>query len=235
MAKASLLLFIFSSLISFSSIAGLKELVELKSPFDLASLPYPANSLEPFIDQETMTIHHDFHHANYVKTLNENLKEKGVSLKDIFKSVSQKTDKVRNNAGGHWNHTFFWQILSKEPSQNTMPSKLKKEIEKKFGSVKKFKAEFENKGKEQFGSGWVWLIRNSKGELEITSTPNQDNPLMDDVVIRGIPLLGADVWEHAYYLKFRSERAKYLESFWNVVSWKRVHEYSEESKDMKLP
>lgn len=234
MRVSTVCLFVFSTLLSLSAFASLQGLNDLKSPFTLASLPYAANSLEPFIDQETMTIHHDVHHQKYVDTLNDNLKEKGVSLLEIFKSASQKSAKVRNNAGGHWNHAFFWEILSKQESNNTMPAGLKKEIEKTFGSIKKFKADFETKGKDQFGSGWVWLIRNSKGMLEITATPNQDNPLMNDVSVRGFPILGADVWEHAYYLKYRSERAKYLESFWSVVNWKRVNEFSEESKKMKL-
>lgn len=221
----------FSPLLSYAS---LRSLSKLESPFELGSLPYPANSLEPFIDGETMIIHHDLHHKNYVKTLNDNLKEKGVTLIDIFNSASQKSDKVRDNAGGHWNHTFFWDIMSGEESNTTMPRSLRKEIEAAFGSVKKFKTEFEAKGKEQFGSGWVWLIRNLGGDLEITSTPNQDNPLMNDAMVRGFPLLGADIWEHAYYLKYRNERNKYLSNFWNVVNWKRVHEFAEESKDMKF-
>ncbi len=214
--------------------ASLQSLIDLKSPFELSSLPYPANSLEPFIDSETMLIHHDLHHQGYVKALNENLKKKGVSMMDIFNSASQKSEKVRNNAGGHWNHTFFWDILSRDESSNTMPKSLEKEIAETFGSVKKFKTDFEAKGKELFGSGWVWLIRNTKGRLEITATPNQDNPLMNDVLVRGIPILGADIWEHAYYLKYRNERVKYLSNFWNVVNWKRVNEYSEESRDIKL-
>jgi Fe-Mn family superoxide dismutase len=234
MRVSTLSLFVFSTILSLPGYASLKSLNALESPFELASLPYAANSLEPFIDRETMTIHHDLHHQAYVDTLNDNLKESGVTMLEIFNSASQKTDKVRNNAGGHWNHTFFWEILSRNQSDNTIPKKLEKEIENTFGSMKKFKAEFEAKGKDHFGSGWVWLIRNDDGNLEITSTPNQDNPLMNDALVRGFPILGADVWEHAYYLKYRNERAKYLEAFWNVVNWKRVYELSEESKDMKL-
>lgn len=234
MRVSTLSMFVITTFLSLPGYASLKSLNALESPFELASLPYAANSLEPFIDRETMTIHHDLHHKAYVDTLNDNLKESGVSMMEIFNSASQKTDKVRNNAGGHWNHTFFWEILSRDESDNTIPKKLKKEIESTFGSMKKFKAEFEAKGKDQFGSGWVWLIRNSEGNLEITSTPNQDNPLMNDALVRGFPILGADVWEHAYYLKYRNERAKYLEAFWNVVNWKRVYELSEESRDMKL-
>lgn len=229
-----LALMILGQLFSVSAFASLKSLNAMESPFELGPLPYGANSLEPFIDQETMLIHHDLHHQAYVKTLNDNLKESGVSLLEIFNSASQKTEQVRNNAGGHWNHTFFWDIMSREESNNTIPKKLQKEIESVFGSLKKFKSEFEAKGKDQFGSGWVWLIRNQEGVLQITSTPNQDNPLMNDTIHRGFPILGADLWEHAYYLKYRNERSKYLESFWNVVNWKKVHELSEESKDMKL-
>lgn len=234
MRAFSFVLFVFSAFLSLPGFASLKSLNSLESPFELASLPYAANSLEPFIDKETMVLHHDFHHKAYVKTLNDNLKESGVSMLEIFNSASQRTEIVRNNAGGHWNHTFFWEILSRDESKNTIPKNLKKEIEKTFGSMKKFKAEFEAKGKELFGSGWVWLIRNGEGTLEITSTANQDNPLMNDVIVRGFPILAADVWEHAYYLKYKNERAKYLEIFWNVVNWKRVNELYEESKDMKL-
>ena len=209
-------------------------MLELKSPYELGKLPYAADSLEPFIDKETMTIHHDKHHQAYVTTLNENLNEKGVTLKSLFNKMSDKSDKIKNNAGGHWNHTFFWEMMSTEKANTTMPDELKKEIEAAFGSMEKFKAEFETKGKGQFGSGWVWLIRNQKGGLEITSTPNQDNPLMNHVATRGFPILGADIWEHAYYLKYRNERIKYLQNFWNVVNWKRVGEYAVESKTLKL-
>ena len=225
---------LFSVLMNADAHAGLKSLNKLLSPFELSSLPYPANSLEPFIDKETMTIHHDKHHQAYVDTLNENLKETGVSMMEIFSTASQRTDKVRDNAGGHWNHTFFWEILSRDEAKNTIPSKLKKEIESAFGSMKKFKKEFETAGKGLFGSGWVWLIRNMEGDLQIVSTPNQDNPLMNDAMTRGLPILGADVWEHAYYLKYQNKRDEYLTSFWKVVNWKKVHELNEEAKNMKL-
>lgn len=225
---------LLSSIISLSAHAGLKSLNEMSSPFELGSLPYAANSLEPYVDRETMLLHHDKHHQSYVDKLNENFKEEGVNLLDIFTQASQKTDAVRNNAGGHWNHTFFWSILSGDESQQTIPSRLKKEIEDKFGSMKSFKEQFEEAGKGQFGSGWVWLIRNKYGELQITSTSNQDNPLMDDAIHRGWPILGADVWEHAYYLKYYNERGKYLKNFWNVVNWKEVNRLNEEAKELKV-
>jgi superoxide dismutase, Fe-Mn family len=216
------------------AMASFKELNKMSSPFHLAPLPFAAKSLEPFIDQVTMEIHHGKHHQSYVDNLNKALGENRNSILDIFKDVSKRSDDVRNNAGGHWNHTFFWSVLSAEKGDQQVPKKLNKDIEKTFGSMKKFREEFEKKGAEQFGSGWVWLIR-KEGKLKITSTPNQDNPLMDDAAERGWPILGADVWEHAYYLKYKNERKRYLQNFWNVVNWRKVNEYYEETAKNKLP
>jgi len=226
---------LFALLMSYSVHANLKSLNQMESPFELGILPLAANSLEPLIDKETMLIHHDQIHQDHVTLLNENLKENDVTILDIFLSASQRTEPVRNNAGGHWNHTFLWSVLSRESDKHTMPSQMQKEIEASFGTVKKFKAEFEAAGMEQFGAGWVWLIRNAEGNLQITSTPNQDNPLMNDAISRGYPILGADLWEHAYYRKYQNKRSEYLKNFWTVVNWKKVHQLFNEAKHLKLP
>lgn len=218
--------------LTLSAQAGLKEINELKSPYTLGALPYSAKSLEPFIDAQTMNIHHGKHHKAYVDKLNDALKEKDKTLIDLLKSISKQEAAVRNNAGGHWNHTFFWNIMSGKKADHKMSDSFKNEINKKFGSFENFKKEFETKGIGQFGSGWVWLIRNSAGELQIVSTPNQDNPLMDDAKEKGWPILGADVWEHAYYLKYKNERNKYLESFWSIVNWSMVEQLDAEVKKM---
>ena len=216
--------------LSLSTFAGLKEINELKSPYKLGALPYSAKSLELFIDAQTMTIHHDKHHQAYVDKLNEAYKEKDKTLVDLLRGISKQDVAVRNNAGGHWNHTFFWNIMSGKKADHKISDAFKEELAKTFGSFENFKKEFEAKGAAQFGSGWVWLIRNAEGKLQIVSTANQDNPIMDDSKERGWPILGADIWEHAYYLKYKNERAKYLEKFWNVVNWKMVESLDAETK-----
>lgn len=221
--------------LSFHSFAGLKDLNELKSPFTLAPLPYDAKSLDPAIDEETMKLHHDKHHQAYVDKANTALGEKKVTLLSLLGKASKQEKAVRNNAGGHWNHTFFWDVLSGDKANNEVPAELKAEIEKTFGGWDKFTAAFEKAGADQFGSGWAWLIVNKTGKLEITSTPNQDNPIMNDVKTRGWPVLGADVWEHAYYLKYRNQRADYLKNFWSIVNWKKVNELRNEAKGLRLP
>ncbi len=214
--------------------ANVKQINLQMSPFKLAPLPYAENSLEKAIDEETMKIHHGKHHRAYVDNLNKALGDQKVSLIDLITNASSATPTVRNNAGGHWNHTFFWSILSGKESDNKIPTRLEKEIVSKWGSLDKFKEEFERAGAGQFGSGWVWLIRTSDG-LKITATPNQDNPLMDVVTLRGWPVLGADIWEHAYYLKYQNRRAEYLKGFWSVVNWKMVDELNQEAIKSKLP
>lgn len=224
------------ALIFVSSLAdaSLKQINLQKSPFKLAPLPYSENSLEKAIDAETMKIHHGKHHQAYVDNLNKALGAQKVSLIELLKNVSTATPAVRNNAGGHWNHTFFWSILSGKDADNKIPARLEKEIISKWGSLDKFKEEFEKAGAGQFGSGWVWLIQTSEG-LQITTTSNQDNPLMDVAGVRGWPILGADVWEHAYYLKYQNRRAEYLKGFWSVVNWKMVDELNQEALKSKLP
>lgn len=188
--------------------------------FELAPLPYANDALEPHFDKLTMEIHHDRHHKAYVDNLNKALEGSAAasqSIEEILKNVSKQPVAVRNNGGGHWNHTFFWNILSPKGG-GTPKGTLAAAIDKKFGSFDKFKEEFAKAALGRFGSGWVWLTANN-GELAISSTPNQDNPLMDLAEAKGIPLIGLDVWEHAYYLKYQNKRADYVTAFWNLVGW----------------
>jgi len=192
--------------------------------FILAPLPYAHDALEPYIDKLTMEIHHGKHHQAYVTNLNNAVagtELESMDLLEIFRNMSRFPASVRNNGGGHWNHTMFWEILG--PNGGGKPSgKLLSEIEKQWGSFEKFKEEFNKAGLGRFGSGWAWLIVDAQKQLQITSTPNQDNPFMDVAEKQGFPILGADVWEHAYYLKYQNRRGEYLENFWKVVNWKEV-------------
>lgn len=194
--------------------------------FTLPALPYAHNALEPHIDELTMQIHHGKHHQAYVDNLNKAIAgtpNENKSLEDLVEAAGSISPAVRNNGGGHWNHTFFWNSLS--PKGGGSPSgKLADMINEAFGSFDEFKTKFQAAGAGRFGSGWVWLIIKKEGNLEITSTPNQDNPLMDVAENPGIPLLGVDVWEHAYYLKYQNKRPDYLAAIWNVVSWEKVAE-----------
>jgi Fe-Mn family superoxide dismutase len=191
-------------------------------------LPYAYNALEPFIDAMTMEIHHTKHAAGYTKNLNdacvaEKLDIKTTSITSLLASISKYSSKMRNNAGGHYNHELFWQSMQVAPT--TLPTgQFLKEIEKSFGSFADFQKAFTEAAKNRFGSGWAWLIVNEKNELAICSTPNQDNPLMDIAETKGFPLLGLDVWEHAYYLKYQNKRADYISNWWNLVNWKFVED-----------
>jgi Fe-Mn family superoxide dismutase len=198
--------------------------------FELPPLPYPKEALEPHIDALTMEIHHDRHHKAYVDNLNKaiagNAALEAKSLDALIGDLASVPDNirgpVRNNGGGHWNHSFFWKILS--PRAGGAPSgKLGDAIKTTFGSFADFQAKFEATGIGRFGSGWAWLVSNG-GKLEIVSTPNQDNPLMGKAIAgcEGKPLLGVDVWEHAYYLKYQNKRADYLKAVWNVIDWNAV-------------
>ncbi len=213
--------------------ASLKDLGAQAAPFKLAPLPYAANSLEKAFDEQTMTLHHGKHHQAYVDNANKALEGKKATMIELLKSASKQSPAIRNNVGGHWNHTFFWSVLSGKDSDNQISERLRKGLTAKWGSVEKFQEEFEKAGAGQFGSGWVWLVRTDSG-LEIVSTPNQDNPLMDTVAKRGWPILGADVWEHAYYLRYQNKRADYLKGFWKVVNWKMVESYDQEASKTKL-
>ena len=194
--------------------------------FTLPPLPYAYDALEPTIDAQTMQLHHSKHHQAYVDKLNEGVSEdpslEGKSLEEILAVISTQPKKVRNNGGGHWNHSFFWETMVGGGSQPS--GRLAEAIDAKFGSLDALKAKFNEAGVGQFGSGWAWLIVGQDGELAIVSTPNQDNPLMDDAPVKGTPILGNDVWEHAYYLKYQNRRPEYLAAWWNVVNWEKVAE-----------
>lgn len=206
------------------------KLNQLRSPFKLPDLPYAPNALEACVDEATMKIHHGLHHQAYVNNLNAAIDNQDVDLISLLKNVSERGNAVRNNGGGHWNHSFFWTVMTDKEDNKNISDDLKNEITSTFGSFENFQEAFEKAGMTQFGSGWAWLIRNAKGELEICATANQDNPLMDVATVKGTPLLGVDVWEHAYYLKYQNKRAEYLKSFWKVVNWKQVEQYSNEAK-----
>jgi Fe-Mn family superoxide dismutase len=194
--------------------------------FTLPALPYAYDALEPHIDAQTMQIHHGKHHQAYVDNLNKAIAgtpNENKSLEELVENAGSISPAVRNNGGGHWNHTFFWYSLS--ANAGGAPSgKLADAINKSFGSFDEFKTKFAAAGLGRFGSGWVWLIVKPDGKLEITSTPNQDNPLMDAAETKGVPILGVDVWEHAYYLKYQNRRPDYLAAIWNVINWKKVEE-----------
>ena len=193
--------------------------------FTLPQLPYAHDALEPHIDKLTMQIHHGKHHQAYVDNLNKAIAgtpNENKSLEDLVKAAGTISPAVRNNGGGHWNHSFFWESLA-AGSGDAPTGKLADAINLTFGSFADFKDKFNNAGMTRFGSGWAWLIVKD-GKLEISSTPNQDNPLMDVAEVKGTPVLGVDVWEHAYYLKYQNKRAEYLAAFWNVVNWKKVAE-----------
>lgn len=194
--------------------------------FELAPLPYPSNALEPHIDQQTMEIHHDKHHAAYVNNLNKALEGhpelQSKSLEELLTGLAGLPEgirtAVRNNGGGHANHSLFWQLLS--PNGGGEPAgAVADAINKSFGSFDAFKAQFATAGMGRFGSGWAWLVANPDGSVAIVSTPNQDTPVMDG----GKPVFGVDVWEHAYYLKYQNRRADYLAAVWNVVNWDEVN------------
>ncbi|HET6244558.1 MAG: superoxide dismutase [Bacteroidetes bacterium] len=196
---------------------------ETVTTFSLPELPYAHEALEPHIDGRTMEIHHTKHHNAYVTKLNEAIEEENIeatSIEEICKNISRYTKKVRNNGGGHFNHSFFWKIIS--PDGGGEPKgELVNAINKSFGSFNDFKKQFENETINRFGSGWAWLVV-SNNNLKTGSTPNQDNPLMDVSELRGTPILGIDVWEHAYYLKYQNRRPEYVSAFWNIVNWNEV-------------
>ncbi len=192
--------------------------------FKQTPLPYAYNALEGSIDAQTMEIHYTKHAAGYVTNLNKAVTGTPLekeSLEKILSHVSKESPAVRNNAGGHYNHELFWTVLT--PEKNTQPSaELTKAINASFGSLDALKEKLSKAGADRFGSGWAWLVVTADKKLAVTSSPNQDNPLMDISEVKGTPILGIDVWEHAYYLKYQNKRADYLTAFWNVVNWKEV-------------
>src|SRR5581483_4165162 len=193
-------------------------------PFELPPLPYDYDALEPHIDAQTMQIHHGKHHQAYVDNLNKALAgTDGIdkTLEELMDNISAYPVAVRNNGGGHFNHTLFWTVLG--PRTTEPAGDLAKAINETFGSLDALKEKMSTAGATRFGSGWAWLLVND-GKLYVTSTPNQDNPLMDIAEVKGTPILGIDVWEHAYYLKYQNKRPDYLKAIWNVINWNHVAE-----------
>lgn len=191
--------------------------------FELKALPYAFDALEPYIDAKTMEIHHDKHHGTYTSNLNAALQGtalEGKSIEEVLKNISAHPVAVRNNGGGFYNHNFFWEIMT--PGGAKQPEgELLKSLESAFGSYQGFKDAFTKAALTRFGSGWAWLVKQGES-LVISSTPNQDNPLMDLAEIKGTPVLGVDVWEHAYYLKYQNRRPEYVDAFFNVINWDEV-------------
>jgi Fe-Mn family superoxide dismutase len=204
-----------------------KDVIE---KFVLPVLPFEKNALEPSISEATMNVHFGKHHLGYVNKLNKAMEENDInitSLEELFQNITSFDSSVRNNAGGHYNHTLFWQILS--PEKQKPFGKLLNQIEAAFQSFDNFKDQFKSVAASHFGSGWAWLVLNKKGVLEIGSTPNQDNPLMNDSNIKGYPIIGLDMWEHAYYLDYQNNKSGYIDAFWNVLDWSQTANRYEES------
>jgi superoxide dismutase, Fe-Mn family len=202
-----------------------QELILEMEKIGIDKLPYSYSSLEKFIDSETMDIHYNKHYKGYVKKLNDALSEKKykyIDLEDIITKIDKFNDKIRNNAGGAFNHALFWKMLS--PKKQLPKGEILNKIKKQFGNIKKLKDEFNTAAKDRFGSGWVWLVLTKNNRLKILTTPNQDNPLMNIIKDGGYPLLGLDLWEHAYYLKYRNKRDQYIEKFWDCVNWEFVND-----------
>jgi superoxide dismutase len=205
-------------------VATLLVTLTASAQFTQKALPYGYSALEPFIDAQTMEIHYSKHHAAYVKNLNTALAgtaDEKLSLNEIFAKVSTMTPAVRNNAGGHYNHELFWSVLTPEKNTKISPE-LEKAINETFGSLDGLKEKLNAAGASHFGSGWAWLVVTKEGKLAVTSTPNQDNPLMDVAEVKGTPIFGIDVWEHAYYLKYKNKRADYLTAIWYVINWDEI-------------
>jgi Fe-Mn family superoxide dismutase len=209
--------------------------------FTLPELPYPADALEPLIDAETMTIHHSKHHGTYVEKLNAAIKNIGFEptsidglCQNIAKVPEKSRDPIRNNGGGHWNHTLFWNTLTAPGKGGKPGGALASALEDDLGGYDRFKENFSEAATSRFGSGWAWLLVDADGKLRISSTPNQDNPLMAGLVeLSGIPILGLDVWEHAYYLKYRNRRAEYVAAFFDLIDWPVVEENFRSCRDAR--
>ncbi|WP_333607324.1 superoxide dismutase [Arsukibacterium sp.] len=210
-----------------SSLLWLASSLPAFAAFTLAPLPYAYDALEPVIDKATMQIHHGRHHQAYVTNLNAQISEypelAKLDLVSMMQRMSEFNDAVRNNGGGHYNHQLFWQVMA-APGSGGEPSKaLLEAIDRQFGSFDNMKTQFNQAAATRFGSGWAWLIVNDKQQLQITSTANQDNPLMDINPVRGTPILALDVWEHAYYLQYQNRRGSYADAWWTVVNWHKVN------------
>lgn len=223
---------------SFGNPIDSKSEAPAEDLFTLPALPYGYDALEPFIDKQTMEIHHTKHHKTYVDKLNAAMADKkisAISLEKIFKDISEFPDAVRNNAGGHYNHSMFWKLMKPNASSVLSPSatneltgKLGDSIKSTFDSLENLKTKFSETAMKIFGSGWAWLVINKDGKLEIGSTHNQDNPLMNDSEFKGVPVIGLDVWEHAYYLKYQNKRTDYITNWWNIVNWEEANRRFEE-------
>ncbi len=200
--------------------------------FQQETLSYAFNALEPAIDAQTMQIHYERHYGTYVKTANEALSTEAASVKDaasLFANIDKYSAKLRNNAGGAYNHAMFWKSLRAPQADNKPTGTLAAAIDRDFGGLAQFKEAFAKAATQQFGSGWAWLVLDA-GKLKIGGTPNQDNPLMKGVAVQGKPLLGLDVWEHAYYLKYQNKRPDYVASFWSIVNWDQVQKHFDNKK-----
>ncbi len=200
--------------------------------FKLPDLPYSFDALEPHIDARTMEIHHDKHHAGYTSKLNaaiEGTPKEGQSIEEILKNVDKSDSAVRNNGGGFYNHSLFWKVMSPNGGGNPSGS-LGDAIKSELGGMDKFKEDFNKAAATRFGSGWAWLVVGGDGKLHITSSPNQDNPMMSFAEVKGTPILGLDVWEHAYYLNYQNRRPDYISAFWNVINWDQVAKNYENAK-----
>ena len=220
--KAGLGLYLGSSLLSSCSSASKISSAKYVTGFQQQPLPYSYNALNEAIDETTMEIHYSKHAAAYASNLNDAAKNEGVDtkkpLEEVLQRISKFTAKMRNNGGGHYNHELFWKTMSPDGGSRP-PGKLATAIDESFGSFETFKTQFSDAGKNRFGSGWAWLVMDNDKKLRIGSTANQDNPLMDLAEIKGFPLLGLDVWEHAYYLRYQNKRADYITNWWKVVNW----------------
>lgn len=198
-----------------------------QAAFTLPPLPYAADALAPVIDRETMELHHGKHHQAYVDNLNKAVAAdpelKGMRVEQMLARASRLPKAVRDNGGGHWNHSFFWTLMAPEGQRGAPSAELTAAIARDFGDMDRFKSAFQQAGTGQFGSGWAWLVLTPDGKLAVTSTANQDNPLMDVASVKGVPILANDVWEHAYYLTYRNRRGDYLSKWWDVVNWNRVN------------
>jgi superoxide dismutase, Fe-Mn family len=221
-----LIRFFFVTVVFLSSLfLGVATVVA--KPFTLEPLPYASDGLEPYIDKLTMEIHHGFHHQAYVNNLNDQVKNfpqlEGMSLEEMMGKISTFNAAVRNNGGGHYNHDLFWKVMAPPGTGGNPSAELLKTINAAFGSLEEMKKQFNQAAATRFGSGWAWLIVTDDKKLAITSTANQDNPLMDIAEVQGIPVLGLDVWEHAYYLSYQNRRGAYLNFWWNLVNWNEVN------------
>lgn len=206
-------------------------LIQEMKKVGIEKLPYSYASLKPFVDEKTMNIHYNKHYIGYVDKLNKalNKTKSNGDLKQIISNISKYDDKIRNNAGGAFNHALFWNMLT--PTKKDVPKELKAKINASFGTFNAFKKKFEDVAKDHFGSGWVWLVATKNNRLKVISTPNQDNPLMNVIKDGGFPILGLDLWEHAYYLKYQNKRDEYLHNFWDYVNWDFVFELYQNTND----